>query len=150
MLLPNGIIYNLFGAVGGRRHDSHLLAKSYLLHMLETRFNGYADPPYLYADCGYPLRKFLITPFKGTQNRNEIKVNKQMSALRISIEWGFSKILQLFPFVDYKKNLKVCKSKVAKFYKVATILSNCNTCLYGSQVCDYFECNPPQLEEYLN
>lgn len=148
-MLPNGIVCNLFGSVSGRRHDGHLLAKSRLLQTLENRFNGYVDPPFLYGDSGYPLRKFLITPFKGTLNRNERIVNKQMSSLRIAAEWGFSKILTLFPFIDFKKNLKVCNEKVAKFYKVSAILSNCHTCVYGSQVCDYFELNPPTLEEYL-
>lgn len=149
-MLPNGIVFNLFGAIGGRRHDGHLLAKSRLLEMLAARFDRYVDPPYVYGDSGYPLRKYLITPFKGTLSRRQRTVNKKMSALRVSVEWEFAKILQLFPFLDFKKNLKICKQTVAQFYKVGTILSNCHTCLYGSQVCDYFECNPPELEEYLN
>lgn len=149
LILPNGIIYNLFGSVEGRRHDSHMLARSGLLHMLEARFNGYADPPYVYGDLGYPLSKFLITPFKGTNDIREKRVNEKMSPLRVSVEWGFAKILQNFPFLDYKKNLKICKQKVAKFYKVGTILTNCHTCLYGSQTSEYFESDAPSLEEYL-
>lgn len=150
LLLPNGMIFNLFGAVPGRRHDGHMLAKSRLLQTLEVRFHQYVDPPHIYGDSGYPLRKFLITPFKGRLNRSEKKVNKKMSSLRIAVEWGFAKILQLFPFNDYKKNLKVGKQKVAEIYKVSIILSNCHTCLYSSQVCEYFDCDPPLLEDYLN
>lgn len=148
-MLPNGIIANLFGPVVGRRHDSHVLAKSRLYTTLEQKFNGYNNPPYAYADSGYPLRKFLITPFKGALNWREKLVNKKMSALRVSVEWGFGKVIQLFPFVDFKKNLKIYKQPVAKYYKVCVLLTNCHTCLYGSQVCDYFECDPPKLEEYL-
>lgn len=147
--MPNGIIANMFGAVVGRRHDGHLLAKSRLVEKLEGKFNGVQNPPYAYGDTGYPLRKFLIVPFKGALTRREKKVNKIMSALRVSVEWGLAKIVQVFPFVDFKKNLKIYKQGVSKYYKVATILTNCHTCLYGSQVSDYFECDPPMLEDYL-
>lgn len=149
LLLPNGIIANLFGPVNGRRHDGHLLAKSDLLSKLEQKFHTFRSPPHIYSDAGYPLRKFLITPFKGTPNRSEEIVNKKMGKLRVAVEWGFGKIVQLFPFLDFKKNLKVYKQEVGKYYKIGAILSNCHTCLYGSQVCDYFEIDPPELEEYL-
>lgn len=148
--MPNGVIANLFGSIAGRRHDGHLLARSRLVESLEQKFNGIASPPYVYGDSAYPLRKFLITPFRGVHSRPERKVNRLMSSLRVSVEWGFSKIIQLFPFVDFKKNLKLYKQGVSKYFKVATILTNCHTCLYGSQVSDYFDCEPPMLEEYLN
>lgn len=73
-----------------------------------------------------------------------------MSRLKVSVEWGFANILQLFPLVYFKKNLKIRKQKVPQFYKVATILTNCHTCLYGSQVCYYLEVGPPTLDDCLN
>lgn len=149
-MLPCGIVSNLFGSMIGRRHDGHLFAKSKLCTKIERKFNGWNNPPYLFGDSGYPLSKYVIVPFKGNVTRRETRVNKKMSRLRIAVEWGFSKIIQLFPFVDFKKNLKVNKQSVSKYYKVATILTNCHTCLYGSQVCQYFELDPPRLEEYLN
>lgn len=149
-MLPNGILFNLFGSVIGRRHDSHLLARSKLIRKIDRKVNGWQNPPYLYGDSGYPLSSSIIVPFKGNLTPRQKKVNKMMSRVRISVEWGFAKILQLFPFVDFEKNLKIRKEKVPLFYKVATILTNCHTCLYGSQVCYYFECDPPTLEEYLN
>lgn len=142
LILPNGIIANMYGPVNGRRHDGHVLAKSRLIEKLEAKFNIFRTPPYIFSDTGYPLKKFLITPFKATQNRNEKIVNKKMSKLRVTVEWGFAKIIQLFPFLDFKQEL-------GNYYKVATILTNCHTCLYGSQVCDYFELDPPTLEDYL-
>lgn len=150
LMLPNGIIQNLFGSVIGRRHDAHLLARSKVIQKIQRKFQGWENPPYLYGDSGYPLSTSIIVPFKGNLQGRQKRVNKRMSPLRVCVEWGFAKILQLFPFVDFKKNLKVGKEKVPKFYKVATILTNCHTCLYGSQVCQYFEVDPPTLEEYLN
>lgn len=149
-MLPNGIILNLFGSVIGRRHDGHLLARSKLIRKIEQKIDGWQNPPHLYGDSGYPLSNAIIVPFKGNLTRRERQVNKLMSPLRVSVEWGFAKIIQLFPFVDFKKNLKIRKEKVPQFYKVATILTNCHTCLYGSQVNHYFECDPPGLDEYLN
>lgn len=148
-MLPQGIISNMYGAVVGRRHDSHLLAKSKLVQKLEQKFNGWQNQPYLYGDSGYPLSKYLIVPFKGNMTRREKRANKKISKVRVAVEWGFAKILQLFPFVDLKKNLKMKKQNVSKFYKVATLLTNCHTCLYGGQVNSYFEIDPPELEEYL-
>lgn len=34
-------------------------------------------------------------------------------------------------------------------YKVATLFSNCRTCMYGSQVSAYFDIAPPSFREYL-
>lgn len=90
-----------------------------------------------------------MVPFKGVMTRNQNKLNKKMSKLRVSVEWGFGKILQLFPFLDFKKNLKIYKQPVGNYYKVGVILTNCHTCIYGSQVSDYFGCDPPALEQYL-
>ena len=35
------------------------------------------------------------------------------------------------------------------YYPVANILTNCHTCLYGSQSSLYFNLAPPVLEDYL-
>lgn len=90
-----------------------------------------------------------MVPFKGALTRNQNRVNKQMSKLRVSVEWGFEKIIQLFPFLDFKKNLKFYKQPIGNYYKVGAIFTNCHTCLYGSQASTYFGCDPPQLEQYL-
>lgn len=148
-MLPNGIIGNLFGPVNGRRHDGYVLAKSGLLNKVEQKFNRFQNPPYMYSDSGYPLRKYLIVPFKGIVSRRKKRVNKRMSKLRVTVEWGYAKVIQLFPFLDFKKNIKIYKQQVGNYYKVGTLLTNCHTCLYGSQVSEYFECDPPELEVYL-
>ena len=72
-----------------------------------------------------------------------------MSTIRESVEWGFNKIVQLFGYLDFKKNLKIGMQPVGKYYKVAAILTNCHTCLYGSQTSTFFNCPPPLLEEYI-
>lgn len=94
-MLPNGIVHNMFGSVNGRRHDGHLLARSKIVQKIEEKFKDWADPPYLYGDSGYPLLKELIVPFKGVRlSRAQQRVNMKMSAIRVSVEWGFAKVLQ--------------------------------------------------------
>ena len=73
-----------------------------------------------------------------------------MSNVRECVEWGFGKVSTLFAFTDFKKNLKVGLQPVDKYYSVATILTNCHTCFYGSQTSDYFGLESPTIEEYLN
>lgn len=104
----------------------------------------------IYGDPAYPLRPLLMKPY-GTSNITAVQqaFNCKMSAVRQCVEWGFGKVVAEFAFLDFKKNQKLLKQQVAQMYKAATILSNCHTCIYGSQVCSFFNLNPPGLREYL-
>jgi len=150
VIFPDGIIPTMHGPESGRRHDAFLLHESQVLMQMEDFMSNDGKPFYLYGDPAYPLRRNLITPYKGHNlTPQKIKCNKMMSRVRQSVEWGFGKISQTFAFLDYKKNLKSGIQPVGKYYLVGTILTNCHTTLYSSQVCDYFHLNPPSLEEYL-
>ena len=72
-----------------------------------------------------------------------------MSACRISVEWLFGNVINYLKFLDYKKNLKIGMSSVGKMYVVRAILRNALTCLYGNQTSEYFQLEPPTLEEYF-
>lgn len=146
------MVANLYGPFKGRRHDSALLAASNLVEKCEQLpVSATGERYYVYGDLGYPLRRYLIVPYK-EENLTEAEqsFNSRMSKVRESVEWGFNKVIQLFAFLDFKKNLKMGLQPVGKYYIVGTILSNCHTCLYGSQTADYFNLLPPRLEEYLN
>ena len=66
------------------------------------------------------------------------------------MEFEFGKIVNTFAFVDFKKNLKVLLQPVAKYYLVASLLSNCHTCINGSQTASTFGLDTPTLQEYLS
>ncbi|KAH7935331.1 hypothetical protein HPB52_006301 [Rhipicephalus sanguineus] len=66
-----------------------------------------------------------------------------------AVEWGFGKVASEFAFVDFHKNQKMSRQRIGRMYRMATLLANCHTCLYGSLVCDYFGVDPPSLDEYL-
>lgn len=152
VVCPDGIIVSLKGPYPGRRHDAGILRDSGFYEELEqhTVFND-NEKYCLYGDSAYPIRELLMCPFptgRGITQEQEL-FNLNMSRVRQAVEWGFGKVAVEFAFVDYKKNQKVLLQDVGNIYKTAVILSNCHTCLYGSQSATYFNVNPPELEEYL-
>jgi hypothetical protein len=147
IMSPCGLIISLYGPVEGRRHDITL----YRFSNIEDKLKAVHEDcgAYIYGDPAYMLRPWLITPYKGNVHADQQAFNKDMSSVRQSVEWGFGKVVSLFAFLDFKKNLKLFLSPIGKYYPVGVLLANCHTCLNGSLVSSYFECIPPTLEEYL-
>lgn len=153
VLTPDGLIINLKGAFPGRRHDAGIFRETNLYQELEQNAMFPNDENYvLYGDQAYGVRRLLLSPYPG-QLANllpyQIVFNNSMKVLRVSVEWGFQKVVGLFAFVDFKKNQKLLVSDLETFYKCAVFLTNCHTCLYGSQTAQYFNIMPPILEEYI-
>ena len=148
LMTPNGMIAHFFGPVEGRRHDSAMYFESGLDPQLQQLFANTGMS--VYGDSAYAFRPYLVTPFKGAGlNQMQIDFNSSMASVRESVEWGFALIASKFAFVDYHKNIKVYLQPVAKYYIVSALLTNANTCLYGSQVASYFNMQPPTLKEYF-
>ena len=141
----------MFGPIEGRRHDAYMLSESGIQNKLQRLTQPNGQPYLLYGDPAYGVSQNVISAFRGPQlTPAEIEFNKSMSSVRVSVEWTFGKITQLFAFLDFKKNLKLFLQPVGKYYLVGTLLTNCHTCLYDSQTSTYFMMPPPSLEVYLN
>ena len=149
--LPTGIIGHLFGPIEGRRHDCFLLRQSNLLTDLSRfAFNANREALCIYGDPAYPLRVHLQSPFQNpVLNPLQKEFNTRMSKVRVSVEWLFGDIANWFAFIDFKKNLKIGLSCVGKMYLICALLKNAKTCLYGCMTSDYFDCEPPELEDYF-
>ena len=151
VVAPNGLIANLYGPVEGRRHDSAMLTMSNLYNQLvqySRKVNG--ETLCIYGDPAYPLRPQLQAPFKNQNlTPQQDDFNKSMSAVRTSVEWVFGEIINYFSFLDFKKNLKIELSAIGKMYCVCALLTNAHTCLYKSMTSDFFDIEPPTLEEYF-
>jgi hypothetical protein len=76
--------------------------------------------------------------------------NSIMSKIRVAIEWTFGTIVMLYKFVDFCKCQKMRESPVEKHYVVAVLLANCHNCEYADEHLEYFDCEPPTMEDYLN
>ncbi|XP_023933182.1 tetratricopeptide repeat protein 6-like [Lingula anatina] len=66
IVTPDGLIANLFGPVEGRRHDCFMLTLSGILEDFERGqwMDRDGDPFSIYGDPAYPLRDFLIPPYR--------------------------------------------------------------------------------------
>lgn len=135
----------------GRKHDSGMLADSGLLPLLERHGHSPAGQPMcVYGDPAYPLRVHLQAPFRNAVLTPQMEAyNTCMSKVRTSVEWLFGEIANSFKFLDFKKNLKIELSSVGKLYVVSAILRNALTCLYGNQASEYFDLDPPNLNDYF-
>ena len=151
VVTPNGLVANLFGPVEGKRHDSGMLADSGLLNAMSNHcFSPNGTPLCIYGDPAYPLRVHLQAGFKGANITPQQSLwNTKMSSVRTSVEWVFGDIINWFKFMDFKKNLKLGLTAVGKLYLVCALLHNSRCCLYGNETSDYFECEPPMIEDYF-
>ena len=72
----------------------------------------------LYGDPAYPLIIHLQAPFRvGVLTRQMEIFNEKMSAVRASVEWLFTYIINYFKFLDFKKNLGIGLSQFGKMYQ---------------------------------
>ncbi|KAH9360652.1 hypothetical protein HPB48_004784 [Haemaphysalis longicornis] len=149
LMCPNGLICQLDGPYPGSRHDAGILRESELYEKLEAVVQGHRYV--IYGDPAYPLRPLLMKPYGGALvTRAEESFNKAMSTVRQAVEWGFGRIIAEFAFLDLKKNQKIMLQAVPRMYRVATLLTNCHSCMYGNRVSGYFNLEPPSLSEYLS
>ena len=72
-----------------------------------------------------------------------------MAQLWQSVEWSFGKLGNLWAFLHYKPGIQTHLSPVARYFRVAVLLTNAHTSLYGSQIGKYFGCKPPTFDEYF-
>ena len=128
-----------------------MLAESGLLQDLERyAFSTGGQPMCIYGDPAYPLRVHLQGPFQGAVLTPQMEMfNASMSSVRVSVEWLFGDILNYFKFIDFKKNLKIGLSSIGKTYVVCALLRNALTCLYGNLTSEFFELDPPSLQDYF-
>lgn len=150
ILTPDGLIVHMFGPIEGRRHDSHMLRLSALLLELQqfSRDDNGAIF-YIYGDPAYPLSEYLMCGFKPAVTPEEMEFNTKMSTVRESVEWGFQKVQMLWGYVDFRRKMKVFQVPVSTLYTTATLFTNIHTCLYGAQTSQYFNLDPPTLDQYL-
>jgi len=153
IVYPNGLIGRLDGPFIGRRHDADIFGLSKVRTELVKLFERQGQPNYaIYGDGGYSNSKFVKVGFRNCTNLTprQKQFNREMSALRVSVEYGFGRVIQQFAFLDLKKNQKLYLQYLKEQYFVAVILANCQICLRENQVSEYFDCPPPSPEEYLS
>ena len=112
----------------------------------QRRLKVYADK--LYNDS--PLVTAAYSKRHGVVHGWMTGINLIMSKVRVAVEWNFGLLVARFKHADFAKGLKIQDGEVVKTFRVAALLANCHTCLYGSQHTTYFDIMPPTVEEYLD
>ena len=149
--IPSGMVTNLFGPAERKKHDCAILAMSGLLLTLQRYPHGpNGKVPCNFEDPAYPLRRNLLALYNDAQlTQEQMNFNSSMNKVRVTVEQMFGEVIHNFKFTDFKKNLEIGLSCVGKFYRVSAILTNAHSCLYKSNVSQYFAIDPPLLEEYF-
>ena len=89
-------------------------------------------------------------PYRGAGITAQMEgFNNSMSSVCTSVEWLFGDIINYLKFVDFKKTRKISLSAVGKMYIVCAILRNAMTCLYGNYTSEFFDIDPPILQDYF-
>ena len=145
------MIANLFGLVEGKRHDCAKLAMSELLQTLQRFSHGpNREVLCIFGDPAYPLRRNLLAPYNGAQlTKEQMDFNSSMSKVRVTADWMFGEVINNSKFIDFEKNSKTGLSCVGKFCRVSAILTNAHTCLYKSNVSQYFAIDPPMRNKTM-
>jgi hypothetical protein len=150
---PSGLFAFMWGPVVGKRHDGFLTHQSNILHQLQATQTALGERNFcVYGDLAFPLCPQLMKPFAEEDATEEEKAcNEDMKAGRITVEWGFRLITSLWSYLDFKRGLKVLQAPVGNLYLCGALLANCHTCIErGNLTSFYFDCFPPELEEYLS
>lgn len=148
LMCPNGLICQLDGPYPGGRHNAGILRESQLYDKLEQLVQGSEFA--VYGDPSYPLRLLLMTPYEGSElTKPQEGFNAGMNAVRQVVELGLGKVVAQFAFLDFGQNQRMLLQTVPRMYKVAVILANCHSCMYGNQVSTYFGLETPCLFDYL-
>ncbi|KAF7326333.1 DDE Tnp4 domain-containing protein [Mycena kentingensis (nom. inval.)] len=159
--LPNGLIGHLYGPMEGRRNDNALLAESDLLgkcelHARKPNTDNNTPPAARYfqvfGDPAYGVSPLILSPFAGPgeRTRAELAWNECMAAVRIEVEHGFAGVLAKWPFLNAWWKHRIYSSPIGRYYRVGALLTNALNCLRPNQTSQFFQCQPPPLEEYFH
>ena len=115
-----------------------------------------SHPLVFYSDTAYPNTSHVMCPYHG-QNLSEEQ--QALNEKGLTLSWMVAgKIVRVWAFLDFEKNLKlflspvgklctvgVFLSPVGKLYTVGVLLTNCHTCLHGSDIsfCWFLDFNVP-------
>ena len=148
---PDGLILHAYGPMEGRRHDWTMYVKSDLDSQLADCLNTNGRQFCLYGDSGYNRRIYLDVPFQGSNLiASQTVANVNMSKSRVTVEWIFKEIKLYWTAVDFKRKLRVEQLPAGTLYTGAMLLTNIRNCCYPNSVSQYFDCQPPTLDEYLS
>ena len=100
-VFANGLLpYAVFDPEGAH-HDAHALHNAGTLELLEEASEQLGHDVRAGADSGFPVHRFCTPMFRGQMDALRARFNADYSPGRVTVEWGFRKVVALYPYVDY-------------------------------------------------
>lgn len=94
----------------GKRHDSYVLKESNLEDRIRVLTKTHQIPIesrwMAHGDKAYQRSLFVVQAFKDSANPAKLRINDRMNSTWICVEWGFTKLGNLFRFTRDSKNHK--------------------------------------------
>jgi len=149
VLIPDGLFSHLFGPWEGRRHDMTLYYESGLDVVLPDALMIGGSQNYIYGDAAYMVRPWLQAAFSGVMTDEQTACSSTMAVPRTAVEWGFKDVKQTCSALDYRRKLRLRQGPVGLLYRTAAFVWNLRCCAYGSSTSSFFDCAPPNWEQYL-
>lgn len=153
-MTPDGIICHLSRPFPGRNHDLRMLRETSIEEFLNSldfpADDSTGEMYHIFGDKGYSQRWRIRCPVEGNNlGPHERMYNEAMAGVRVAVENGFGEVSKFWALVNYKRTQRIQCSPIAKHYVVAVFLTNCRSCFYGNPISSRFECNPPDISEYV-
>jgi len=117
----NKIFVDIFTGLPNKIHDARIFQLS---HISKNVKNICSEEFHLLGDAAYPLRKWLLTPYRdyGNLTDSERNFNYKLSATRVKIENAFGLLKQRFRQLQRTEFLSVIK--ISQFIVSCCVLHN--------------------------
>ena len=95
-----------------------MLCDSGLLEKLDVNMprDGNSVAYAMYGDLAYAQSIYLLGGFqKPPAGSDKALFNRQMSAVRITVEWGFRDVVEKWKFLDFHSAMKIFEMPVVEF-----------------------------------
>jgi hypothetical protein len=148
---PNGIIGDMSDVVSIRHSDLYTLRESDLNNRLVFCQVQEVSQYVLYGDSAYDvLQSHIHCKYLGDNlTPEQVHINGKLNSARVSVEHCINDIKNRFAYINYKRDMKLRMQNLTKLLTVTVLLSNCYTCLQGSQISLTYLLRPPRLEDYM-
>ena len=148
---PNGLIMDLFEPFAGHHHDMRMVRESDINGWIGALQLGNENQYCMYADKGYADMSHLIAAYHGANLKQpQIQFNGVLTLVRVSVEWCFGNVSENQMYINFPRCQQLQLQPLRKYYRLAVLLMNAITCLYGSQTSILFNLKVPSLGEYFD
>ena len=147
--LANGIMVHPYVEPLGRYHDATMLRASGLLDTMAATCARLGITYAFGTDAAFGQSRYLWVLHKGLMTPAQAAFNTDLAPGRVQAEWSFGKVVNLWPYVDYNKNLKYLEQPLSMVLGVAVVLTNVHTCIRGSVISYVNWVDTPDARTYI-